>query len=104
MATARIGRKTGRFLPSPEVLYRVHHTARPQGRAPLFLEGAAKANKAMADQILMPKATAVWLVDNTSMAFEQIADFCGLHPLEVEGLGVGEVERDMRGDHPDADR
>ena len=37
----------------------------------------------MADAILMPKATAVWLVDNTSLTFEQIADFCGLHPLEV---------------------
>jgi len=35
---------------------------------------------------LMPKATAVWLVDNTSLTFEQIADFCGLHPLEVKGI------------------
>ena len=40
--------------------------------------------------ILMPKATAVWLVDNTSLAFEQIADFCGLHPLEVKGIADGE--------------
>ena len=44
----------------------------------------------MAD-ILMPKATAVWLVDNTSLTFEQIADFCGLHPLEVKGIADGEV-------------
>src|SRR5262245_3135180 len=35
---------------------------------------------------LMPKATAVWLVDNTALSFEQIADFCGLHPLEVKGI------------------
>ena len=35
----------------------------------------------MADKPLMPKATAVWLVDNTSLSFEQIAEFCGLHPL-----------------------
>ena len=35
----------------------------------------------MTTDILMPKATAVWLVDNTSLTFEQIADFCGLHPL-----------------------
>ena len=54
----------------------------------------------MADQILMPKATAVWLVDNTSMTFEQIADFCGLHPLEVNGIADGEVARDIRGADP----
>ena len=35
---------------------------------------------------LMPKATAVWLVDNTSLTFEQIAEFCGLHVLEVKGI------------------
>jgi len=53
----------------------------------------------MAD-ILMPKATAVWLVDNTSLTFEQIADFCGLHPLEVKGIADGEVARDNRGADP----
>jgi hypothetical protein len=46
------------------------------------------------NDILMPKATAVWLVDNTSLTFEQIADFCGLHPLEVKGIADGEVARD----------
>jgi hypothetical protein len=50
--------------------------------------------------ILMPKATAVWLVDNTSMTFEQIAAFCGLHPLEVKGIADGEVARDIRGADP----
>ena len=50
--------------------------------------------------ILMPKATAVWLVDNTSMTFEQIADFCGLHHLEVKGIADGEVARDIRGADP----
>jgi hypothetical protein len=54
----------------------------------------------MADTILMPKATAVWLVDNTSLTFEQIADFCGLHPLEVKGIADGEVARDIRGADP----
>jgi hypothetical protein len=48
----------------------------------------------------MPKATAVWLVDNTSMTFDQIADFCGLHPLEVKGIADGEVARDIRGADP----
>lgn len=54
----------------------------------------------MSDQILMPKATAVWLVDNTSLTFEQIADFCGLHRLEVRGIADGEVARDIRGADP----
>lgn len=40
---------------------------------------------------LMPKATAVWLVDNTGLSFEQIAEFCGMHPLEVQGIADGEV-------------
>ena len=39
----------------------------------------------MAD-ILMPKATAVWLIDNTTLTFDQIADLCGLHHLEVKGI------------------
>jgi hypothetical protein len=54
----------------------------------------------MAEPILMPKATAVWLVDNTSLTFEQIADFAGLHPLEVKGIADGEVARDIRGADP----
>ena len=54
----------------------------------------------MANTLLMPKATAVWLVDNTSMTFEQIADFAGLHPLEVKGIADGEVARDIRGADP----
>jgi len=49
---------------------------------------------------LMPKATAVWLVDNSSLTFVQIADFCGLHPLEVKGIADGEVARDIRGADP----
>jgi hypothetical protein len=50
--------------------------------------------------ILYPKATAVWLVEHTSLTFEQIADFCGLHPLEVNGIADGEVARDIRGADP----
>jgi hypothetical protein len=48
----------------------------------------------------MPKATAVWLVDNTSLTFDQIADFCGLHPLEVKGIADGEVAAGIRGLDP----
>lgn len=40
---------------------------------------------------LMPKATAVWLVENTGLTFDQIADFCGMHALEVQGIADGEV-------------
>ncbi|MET1027068.1 MAG: cell cycle transcriptional regulator TrcR [Dongiaceae bacterium] len=42
-------------------------------------------------QLLMPKATAVWLVENTALTFEQIGAFCTLHPLEVQGIADGEV-------------
>src|ERR671920_395355 len=49
---------------------------------------------------LMPKATAVWLVDNTSLTFEQVADFCKLHPLEVKGIADGEVAAGIKGFDP----
>ncbi|MCS6854986.1 MAG: DUF1013 domain-containing protein, partial [Elioraea sp.] len=39
---------------------------------------------------LMPKATAVWLIENTSLTFEQIAAFCGMHPLEVQAIADGD--------------
>ncbi len=49
---------------------------------------------------LMPKATAVWLVDNTSLTFDQIADYCGLHRLEVQGIADGEVAIGIQGIDP----
>jgi len=49
---------------------------------------------------LMPKATAVWLVENTSLTFDQIGDFCGLHPLEVQAIADGEVAVQMQGLDP----
>lgn len=49
---------------------------------------------------LMPKATAVWLVDNTTLTFDQIAEFCGLHPLEVQGIADGDVAANMAGQDP----
>jgi len=48
----------------------------------------------------MPKATAVWLVENTGLTFEQIADFCGLHALEVQAIADGEVAAQMQGLDP----
>ncbi|MCP2671269.1 DUF1013 domain-containing protein [Maricaulaceae bacterium EIL42A08] len=50
--------------------------------------------------ILMPKATAVWLVDNTGLTFEQIADFTGLHRLEIKGIADGDVAAGVRGADP----
>ncbi len=49
---------------------------------------------------LMPKATAVWLVDNTSLGFEQIAEFCGMHSLEIQGIADGEVAVGIQGQNP----
>lgn len=49
---------------------------------------------------LMPKATAVWLIDNTTLTFEQIAEFCGMHPLEVKGIADGEVAQGIIGVDP----
>lgn len=49
---------------------------------------------------LMPKATAVWLIENTSLTFEQIADFCGIHSLEVQGIADGEVAKGIVGVDP----
>ncbi|MEM6355322.1 MAG: cell cycle transcriptional regulator TrcR [Pseudomonadota bacterium] len=55
----------------------------------------------MADDLpLMPKATAVWLVDNTTLTFRQIADFCGMHELEVSGIADGEVAIGIKGMDP----
>lgn len=49
---------------------------------------------------LMPKATAVWLVENTSLTFDQVAEFCGLHPLEVKGIADGDVALGIKGMDP----
>lgn len=49
---------------------------------------------------LMPKATAVWLVENTSLSFEQVADFCKLHPLEVAAIADGDAAQGIKGLDP----
>jgi hypothetical protein len=52
----------------------------------------------------MPKATAVWLIDKTGLTFEQIADFCGMHPLEVQAIADGEVAQGINGYDPVANK
>ncbi|WP_310618864.1 DUF1013 domain-containing protein [Flexibacterium corallicola] len=54
----------------------------------------------MANAPLMPKATAVWLVDNTALSFDQIAAFCKLHPLEVKAIADGEAAQGIKGLDP----
>lgn len=49
---------------------------------------------------LMPKATAVWLIDETALTFTQIAEFCGMHPLEVQAIADGEVAQGIVGYNP----
>ncbi|MHA6265334.1 cell cycle transcriptional regulator TrcR [uncultured Aliiroseovarius sp.] len=51
-------------------------------------------------KLIMAKATAVWLVDNTTLSFKQIADFCGLHELEVQGIADGDVATGVKGFDP----
>ena len=51
-------------------------------------------------QPLMPKATAVWLIDNTKLTFDQIANYCGIHSLEVNAIADGEVAPGMQGLDP----
>ena len=54
----------------------------------------------MANTLLMPKATAVWLVDNTALTFDQIAEFCKLHPLEVSAIADGDAAQGIKGQDP----
>src|SRR6188768_1653911 len=54
----------------------------------------------MATTPLMPKATAVWLVENTALSFDQVADFCKLHPLEVKAIADGDAAQGIKGLDP----
>ena len=54
----------------------------------------------MDNKPFMPKATAVWLVENTKISFKQIADFCDLHELEVKGIADGDVAKGIKAYNP----
>ena len=54
----------------------------------------------MTDAPFMPKATAVWLVENTTLTFKQIAEFCKLHELEVKGIADGDVAKGIKAYNP----
>src|SRR5450631_4462890 len=70
------------------------HGSAPEGRA------GRRGDLFMTTQPLMPKATAVWLVDNTSLSFDQVADFCKLHPLEVKPIADGDAAQGIKGADP----
>ena len=57
-------------------------------------------NKIMSDGPFMPKATAVWLVENTTLSFKQIANFCNLHELEIKGIADGDVAKGIKAYNP----
>ena len=50
----------------------------------------------MSNAPLMPMATAVWLVENTTLTFKQISEFCNLHEVEIQGIADGEVAKELR--------
>ena len=54
----------------------------------------------MSEAPFMPKATAVWLVENTTLTFKQIAEFCNLHELEIKGIADGDVAKGIKAYNP----
>ena len=54
----------------------------------------------MTNGLLMPLATAVWLVENTTLTFKQIANFCNLHEIEIQGIADGEVAKGIKPYNP----
>ena len=62
--------------------------------------GEAQRRFAMSNAPLMPKATAVWLVDNTALSFDQVADFTKMHPLEIRAIADGDAAQGIKGMDP----
>ena len=65
-----------------------------------FVNLRERKKKIMSDGPFMPKATAVWLVENTTLSFKQIANFCKLHELEVKGIADGDVAKGIKAYNP----
>src|SRR5580765_3006911 len=62
--------------------------------------GEAQRRFAMSNAPLMPKASAVWLLDNTALTFDQVADFTKMHPLEVRAIADGDAAQGIKGMDP----
>ena len=65
-----------------------------------FQNFKSEKNSQMSNAPLMPMATAVWLVENTTLTFKQIADFCKLHEVEIQGIADGEVAKGIKAYNP----
>src|SRR5947199_6258561 len=86
-------RRVNAYIPATSVI--IDDTKlRPRGRA------EHRGDLAMSAIPLMPKATAVWLVENTALSFDQVADFCKLHPLEVKAIADGDAAQGIKGLDP----
>src|SRR5215212_10857755 len=79
------------------------------GRFPVIADGERlrsperakrRGDFVMINAPLMPKATAVWLVENTALSFDQVAEFCKLHPLEVKAIADGDAAQGIKGLDP----
>ncbi len=88
----------GRYIDVRIPTIRLRRASAPAGRSDA--SGYSIKEIMMSNAPLMPKATAVWLVENTALTFDQIADFCKLHPLEVKGIADGEVAAGIKGHDP----
>ena len=73
-----------------------------KGRVSKYNKKFSNLNKeiSMSEAPFMPKATAVWLVENTTLTFKQIAEFCNLHELEIKGIADGDVAKGIKAYNP----
>ena len=87
---------------NPACLYSGHFPVIADDTRLRFPRGRAerRGEFAMSSAPLMPKATAVWLVENTALSFDQVADFCKLHPLEVKAIADGDAAQGIKGLDP----
>src|ERR1700752_2468471 len=86
---------------TPEGLYRAEFPSSPMTKGFASEEvGEAQRRFAMSNAPLMPKATAVWLLDNTALTFDQVADFTKMHPLEIRAIADGDAAQGIKGMDP----
>src|SRR5207237_7256163 len=86
---------------APDGLYRAQFPSSLMTTAsPPKEVGEAQRRFAMSNAPLMPKATAVWLLDNTALTFDQVADFTKMHPLEIRAIADGDAAQGIKGSDP----
>src|SRR5262245_16820365 len=84
---------------APRLAYIAVHSSHLRDRGFAFKRRRRSGQEkfVMTNAPLMPKATAVWLVENTALSFDQIAQFCSLHPLEVKAIADGDAAQGIKG-------